>query len=511
MMMIRWRHDAGPAGPKRAISPTDMWAVLWVGSEASQKLAEASQLLHAGGGDYLRRWACDYMTAATAHTLAGLSANARRDVLAGLSTDELAALEHEWKFWARTDQLPPQSEWRTWLMLSGRGAGKTRAAGEWVRSEVESGRHRAVAIVGPTASAIRRDMIEGSSGLLAIAPSWCRPEYQPSSLRLVWPNGATAHLLSAEEPDRIRGLNADLAWADELGSWANQQSAWDMLMLALRLSGPKGDAPRIVVSTTPKPSPLLKMIIAADSTVVTRARTSDNAAHLDASTLVYLNSKYGGTRLGRQELDGELLEDAEGALWNRALIDTCRIKRGDAPDMQRVVVAVDPPGASGKSSAECGIVVGGIGRDRHGYVLADLSGHYSPEQWARRVVEAYKGYKADRIVAEQNYGGAMVESTIRSVDSNVPVRMVVATRGKQLRAEPISSLYEQHRVHHVGEFQQLEDQMTGWDPAESGPSPDRVDALVWALTALMTDRPPMRISADALAASRQLGGRRHAY
>jgi phage terminase large subunit-like protein len=423
---------------------------------------------------------------ATARTLAGLPPDDRRNVLTGMTAGELAALEFEWRFWARPDQLPPDGGWRTWLFLAGRGAGKTRAAAEHIRNEVETGRHRLIAIVGPTASAIRRDMVEGSSGLLAIAPPWCRPEYQPSSLRIVWPNGAVAHLLSAEEPDRIRGLNADLAWADELSSWANQQSVWDMLMLALRLPGPKGDAPRVVVSTTPKPSPLLKAIIASPTTVVTRAKTADNAANLDQSTLAYLHDKYGGTRLGRQEMDAELLDDAEGALWTRKLIDECRVGRGFAPEMQRIVVAVDPPGASHKGSAECGIIIAGIGRDRHGYILADLSDRMSPEQWARRAVDAYHGYKADRIVVEQNYGGAMVESTIRAIEPGLPIKMVVASRGKLLRAEPIAALYEQHRVHHVGEFPALEDQMTGWDPAESGPSPDRVDGLVWACTDLMT-------------------------
>jgi phage terminase large subunit-like protein len=397
-----------------------------------------------------------------------------------------------------------------WLFLGGRGSGKTRASAEFIRAEVESGRHRSVAIVGPTASAIRRDMIEGNSGLLATAPPWCRPEYQPSSLRLVWPSGATAHLLSAEEPDRIRGLNADLAWADELSSWANQESTWDMLMLALRLPGPTSAAPRVVVSTTPKPSPLLKALIAAPTTVVTRARTEDNRANLDASTLAYLKDKYGDTRLGRQELDGELLEDSEGALWSRSLIDACRIRRGDQPDMLRIVIAVDPQGGSSKANAEAGIVVAGLGRDRHGYVLADLSGRYSPEQWARRAVDAFRGYKADRIVAEVNYGGQMVESTIRNVDPNAPVRMVVASRGKALRAEPIAALFEQHRVHFVGEFPALEDQMTGWDPMEAGPSPDRVDACVYALTELMGGDAPMQISSKALADLRQYGAHRRA-
>jgi phage terminase large subunit-like protein len=448
---------------------------------------------------------------ATAHRLAELPEAERREVLAGLPADALAQLEFHWEFWARRDQLPPDGDWRCWIMLSGRGAGKTRSAAEYIRSMVEAERYRSIAVVGPTAAAIRRDMVEGVSGLLNIAPPWCRPEYQPSSLRIVWPNGAVAHLLSAEEPDRIRGLNCDLAWADELASWANQQVSWDMLMLALRLSGPQGDAARIVVSTTPRPSPLLSALLAAPTTVITRARTADNRAHLDPHTLAYLHERYGGTRLGRQELDGELIGDIEGALWTRQLLEECRVKRGSEPErMQRIVVAIDPPGASGKSSAECGIVVAGIARDRQCYVLADLSCRATPEQWARRAVEAFGGYKADRIIAEQNFGGAMVESTIRSVDAHVPLKMVVASRGKQLRAEPISSLYEQHRVHHVGEFPALEDQMTGWDPAASGPSPDRLDALVWAVTELMSSRPPMKINPAALERSRQ-PSMRHAF
>ena len=328
---------------------------------------------------------------ATARDIANLSDAARREVLEGLSPAELSALEYEWSFWGRIDQLPPPGDWRVWAMISGRGAGKTRAAAEYIRNEVELGRHRLIGIIGPTADAIRRDMIEGSSGLLNIAPPWFRPEYEPSVRRVVWPNGAVAYLLSSEEPDRLRGLNIDLAWADELSSWSHLEETWNMLQLALRVPGPKGDAPRVVISTTPKPSQLLKSILIAPSTVVTRARTLDNAPNLDQSTLAFLTGKYGGTRLGRQELDAELLEDIEGALWTRDLIDTCRVKRGDAPGMQRIVVAVDPPGASGKASAECGLIIAGLGRDRHGYVIASLSGRYSPEQWARRAVEAYRG------------------------------------------------------------------------------------------------------------------------
>ena len=446
---------------------------------------------------------------ATARALAELPEADRRAVLGDLTAAELATLEFEWKFWARNDQLPPRGDWRTWLLLGGRGSGKTRSAAEWVRAEIEAGRRRQIGIIAPTADTLRRICVEGVSGLLMTSPPWNRPSFEPSTRRVVYPGGGVVHLFSAEEPDRLRGPNLDGLWIDELTSMANASECWDMAQMALRISGPKGDPPRVVITTTPKPSPLLKAIITSPTTAVTRAKTIDNAANLDASTLAYLHDKYGGTRLGRQEMDAELLEDAEGALWSRNLIDQCRIKRGDAPDMQRIVVAVDPPGASGKGSAECGIVVAGLGRDRYGYVLADLSGRYSPEQWARRVVEAYKGHKADKIVAEQNFGGAMVESTIRSIDPNVPIKMVVASRGKQVRAEPISSMYEQHRIHHAGEFAALEDQMTGWDPAKSGPSPDRVDALVWALTELM-GRPPMQINPAAVDQIRALG-RRHAY
>jgi phage terminase large subunit-like protein len=437
----------------------------------------------------------------TAAQLAQLPHDQRRAALEGMSAADLAALEWHWPFWARPDQLPPEGNWRTFLLLGGRGSGKSRASAEWVRAEMEAGRRRQLGAIGPTADSIRRVMVEGPSGLLAVCPPWCRPTYEPSTRRVVWPSGGIVHLFSAEEPDRLRGPNLDAFWADEVTSWANAADVWDMLQMALRIPGPQGHPPCGIVSTTPKNQPLLKAIMAAPSTVISRARTSDNAANLDASTLGYLNEKYAGTRLGRQELDAELLQDLESALWSRTLLDATRIRRADAPDMRRIVVAIDPPGGSARSNAECGIVVAGIGPDRHGYVLADLSGRMSPEKWARTAVNAYHGWRADRIVAEQNFGGAMVESTIKSVDPLVPIKMVVASRGKQIRAEPIAALYEQHRVHHVGEFPQLEDQMTGWDPAESGPSPDRVDALTWACTELMSGRAPMKISQECLAAS----------
>jgi phage terminase large subunit-like protein len=360
-----------------------------------------------------------------------------------------------------------------------------------------------MAIIGPTMDAVRRVMIEGPSGLLSVCPPWDRPIYEPSTRRVTWANGAVCYLFSAEEPDRLRGPNFDGFWADEITSWANPGECWDMLQMATRITGPLGDAPCGVVSTTPKMQTLLKAILAAPSTVITRAKTSDNAANLDTSTLAYLQQKYGGTTLGRQELDAELLEDIEGALWSRVMLDACRV--AEAPTLRRVVVAIDPAGGSGKGNAETGIIAVGVASDGHIYVLRDASGRYSPDGWARRAVELYDSLKADRIIAEQNFGGAMVEGTIRSVRPNVPVRMVNASRGKQVRAEPVVSLYEQQRVHHVGNFPELEDQLCGWDPMGSGPSPDRLDALVWGASELIVTRQPMKINRQAIA---RFGGNR---
>jgi phage terminase large subunit-like protein len=429
----------------------------------------------------------------TARQLATLTPDQRRALLAELAPADLIVLEHTWEFWARLDQLPPPGEWRTWILLGGRGSGKTRSSAEWIRSEMESGRRRNMAIVGPTADSVRGIMVEGPSGLLSICPDNNRPSYEPSTRRLVWPNGGIVRTFSAEEPERLRGPNIDGFWADELCAWANAETVWDMLQLSLRIAGPMGHPPCGVISTTPKAMALLRQILAAPSTVITRAKTSDNAANLDPSTLAYYARKYGGTRLGRQELDAELLTDLEGALWTRATIDDSRISEAQVPDwLRRAVVSVDPPGGSTTGHAECGIMVCAADHDGDFYVLADLSGRYTPEQWARRVVQAYRDYECDRIVAERNFGGAMVESTIRSVDRDVPVRMVTASRGKAVRAEPIAALYEQERVHHIGEFAQLEDQMCGWNPNEPGPSPDRVDALVWALTDLVSNQQTRR-------------------
>ena len=426
--------------------------------------------------------------------LLAMPSEERQAALARLSVAELTTLEYHWPLWARPDQLAPPRlreglpDWRTWLLLAGRGAGKTRSASEWVRDQVETGRRRAIGIIGPTADTLRRDVVQGESGILRVSPPWDMPVHEPSQRRIVWPNGAVAWLLSSEEPDRIRGVNLDGFYGDELTSWERPEDCWDNLQFALRITGPKGDAPAGVVSTTPKRHRLLKKIMAEPATVVTRARTMDNAPNLDPQTLDYLERRYGGTSLGRQELDGELLEDVDGALWTRAMIDETRVHV--LPQMRRVVVALDPAGGSSKKNDETGILAAGLGLDGRGYVIADASGRYSPDGWARAATGLYHSLNADRIVAEQNFGGEMVEGTIRAVDPDVPVRLVHASRGKQVRAEPISALYEQRRVSHVGNLPGLEDQLCGWNPAENGPSPDRLDAMVWALTDLMGEKQP---------------------
>ena len=426
------------------------------------------------------------VSASIAARAAALSPEQRAAILSALSPPELEALEYSWAFWARPDQLPPEGAWRTWLLMGGRGSGKTRSAAEWVRSEVESGRRRYLGIIGPTADTLRSIQVEGPSGILATAPPDNRPSYEPSTRRIVWPNGAVARLFSAEEPERLRGPNLDALWADEIAAWDDPEKAWDMANFALRLPGPLGDPPRALVSTTPKPLPLLKTLLASEDTVVTRARTFDNAANLDASTLVFYRRKYEGTTLGRQELYGELLTDTQGALWTRQMIADNRVAAAPA-EFVRVVVAIDPSGSSAGTSDETGIVVAGLGRDAISYILEDASGRYSPMGWAMRAVMAFEQYEADRIIAESNFGGAMVEATIRAVASRVPVRLVHASRGKAVRAEPVVGLYEQGKVRHVGMFSELEDQLCEWVPG-SARSPDRLDALVWAVNELMVER-----------------------
>ena len=350
---------------------------------------------------------------------------------------------------------------------------------ETLRAWATSGRYQRIALVARTAADVRDVLVEGQSGILAVSPDDERPTWEPSRRRLTWPKtGAIATTYSAEEPDQLRGPQHDAALADEVAAWS-RPDAWDQLQMGLRL----GTDPRVVVATTPRPTPLIRSLLAAPGTVVTRGATRDNMANLAPGVVADLERRYAGTRLGRQELDGEILDDSAGALWRWQWIDAARVAR--APDLRRVVVAIDPAASSHDDSDETGIVVAGVGHDGRAYVLADASGRYRPEEWARTALALYREHKADAIVAEANNGGEMVAATLRVHDRGANVRTVHATRGKATRAEPVAALYEQGRASHVGALARLEDQLTTWDPATSRASPDRLDALVWALTELM--------------------------
>ena len=424
-----------------------------------------------------------------------------------LSEAEQAELRWYWKFWARPNQLAPQGVWNTWLVLAGRGFGKTRMGSEWIRENVTGSSPlsagpsgwRRIALVAETAADARDVMVLGDSGILACHPKDYRPEWSPTNRRLTWPNGTEAWVYNATEPDQLRGPQHHAAWVDELAKFRYMQETWDQLMFGLRL----GEHPRALVTTTPRPLPLIKRLIQDPDTVVTRGATLDNQANLATNTVKQLYERYGGTRLGRQELEGEILSDIPGALWNRDSIDATRIY--DVPeDLERVYVAVDPATSNNENSDEHGIVVVGLKRDKdgyqRGYVLEDGSLRGQPEDWAKKVVSLYRFWSADKIIAEKNQGGQMVESTIKAVDRSVPVELVHASRGKVVRAEPISALYEQGRVHHVGRFDTLEDQMCLFSVDNirniSNGSPDRVDALVWGLTKIFDKITGRRVISD---------------
>lgn len=409
-----------------------------------------------------------------------------------LDTVRRDTMIHDWTLNARREQLPPPGKWRIWLMLAGRGFGKTRSGAEWVRGIAESDGSARIALVGATLQEARGVMVEGESGLLAIAPYWDRPIWNPALRRLIWKSGAQAMLFGAAEPDSLRGPQFTHIWADEIAKWAYAESAWDTLMMALRL----GRHPRAIATTTPRPAPLIRRLVGQANVAVTRGRTQDNRANLAADFLAAMERDYGGTALGRQELDGELIEELQGALWTRALIERCRVRRetlalaGERP-FGRVVVGVDPP--AGTHGDACGIVVVALGHDGRGHVIEDASvAGASPERWAGAVAAAAIRNGADRVVAEANNGGAMVESVLRAAEAGLPVRLVHASRGKSARAEPVAALYERERIVHVGAFPMLEDQMCGLvmggGYAGPGRSPDRADALVWAVTELLLGR-----------------------
>ena len=425
-----------------------------------------------------------------AELLAKAPAAERQAFLDKIGQEGAKALLTTWRgFLARPEQLEPEGDWSVWLALAGRGWGKTRTGAEWIKEKVDSGKAKSVALVAETYADARQVMVEGQSGLLGCYPEDHpnRPTYLPSQKKLVWPNGAVGLHFDAREPGQLRGPQFDLAWCDELAKWRYARETWDMLRFAVRL----GDDPKTMVTTTPRPIELVKELVAraarGDGVVVTKGSTRENAGNLAKAFLSEIEETYGGTRLGRQELDAEILGDTPNALWTRSILDTHRRGPADAPEMKRIVVAIDPPASSHEASNEAGICVAGVGEDGRGYVLADESfGPATPNEWARRAVAAFDQYEADSIVAEVNQGGDMVVSSIRTVRLDAPIKQVRATRGKHIRAQPIAALYEQGKVSHIGAFPDLEDQMTitthhGY---EGIGSPDRLDALVWALTDL---------------------------
>jgi phage terminase large subunit-like protein len=407
----------------------------------------------------------------------------------GLPPVHRERVAREWlAYTGRDDQKPPEGDWLTWLLLGGRGAGKTRSGAEWVRA-IATGEKRLgqtkvgrIALVGETFADVREVMIEGVSGVLAVHERRERPRWYPARRLLVWESGVRAQAFSSEDPEGLRGPQFGAAWADELAKWRHAEMVWDMLQFGLRL----GERPRQVVTTTPRPTPLLRRRIADPGTVVSRATTRDNLDHLAPGFLSRVVGRYAGTRLGRQELDGEMNEDRADALWRREDIESRRVAA--APALARIVVAVDPPAT--RRSGTCGIVAAGVSAEGTGYVIADATlAAVRPTEWAARAVALYRRLEADALVAEVNQGGDMVASVIRKVDAGVPVSEVRAMRGKWLRAEPVAALYAQGRVRHVGALPELEDEMAdfGIDGLSAGRSPDRLDALVWALTALMLD------------------------
>jgi phage terminase large subunit-like protein len=424
--------------------------------------------------------------------LSRLPDDVRWAALSALEAHEVARLAHTWEGWARDDQLPPATTasgtpWRTWLVLGGRGAGKTRAGAEWIRARAVGCPHswqraRRIALIGETLGQVRSVMIEGLSGLLSIHAAAERPKFEVSRNQLVWPSGAIAQIFAADDPDSLRGPQFDAAWCDELCKWRRPERAWNNLQFALRL----GSQPQCVVTTTPRPIALLKHILADAATVTDRSRTADNAANLAPAFLAEMQRRYADTPIGRQELEGEIVEDRMIGLWKRHWLAQARL--GARPELKRIVVAVDPPVTSSAGADSCGIVIAGLGVDGRGYVIGDrtIQGR-DPATWAHAAVAAYHDYRADRIVVETNQGGDLVVQVFKGIDANLPVKKVHASRGKFLRAEPVAALYSEGRVAHVGEFPELERQMCDFaaDGLSNGKSPDRLDALVWALTELM--------------------------
>ena len=428
-----------------------------------------------------------------AETLA-LPDHERRALLASLEHRQRHAFKALWDYWAADPQREPAGDWRVWLVMAGRGFGKTRAGAEWVRAIAKRDGNARIALIGANLHEARSVMVEGTSGILAVTAAQEKVIWEPSLRRLAWPGGARALIYSAAEPESLRGPEHSHAWCDEIGKWEAGEAAWTNMMLGLR----RGELPRVLATTTPRPTRLVRGLVKAAAndgeTILTGGRTHDNFLHLPQAFLDAVTDAYGDTRLGRQEIGGELIEDIEGSLWPRGLIEDFRVP-AMAPDeaareMRRIVVAVDPPAGAGPGSDACGIIVAGVGHDGRGYVLDDASVEGArPEGWARAVAAAFGRWRADRVIAEANQGGAMVASVLKAAANGLPVRLVHASRAKSARAEPVAALYEIGSVSHAGAFPALEDQLAGMTISAGyqgpGQSPDRADALVWAMSELM--------------------------
>jgi phage terminase large subunit-like protein len=418
---------------------------------------------------------------------------------ASLSEEEFKALEYDWSFWARPKQMvPPLGGWDIWLAMAGRGFGKTRAGVEALRYLINHHGYRWISIVARTAADVRDVLVEGPSGIMNVFPPWERPAYEPSKRRITFRNGAVATTYSADEPDQMRGPESDLVLGDEVAAWRFADS-FDQVSFGNR----RGQRPIMILLTTPRPNKLMRELVEdsipleeylltgdmrGKSVVVTRGSTYENAANVAPKFLKKLLKKYAGTRLGRQEIDAQMLTDTPGALWTLAIIEKGRVTKH--PLLTRIVIAIDPPGkdnSDNDSGAEAGIIAAGIGIDGHGYLLEDASIHGTPAEWGNQALSLYYKYEADLMVGEVNNGGDMVEHTVMSMvkkgDQKPNFKQVRASRGKATRAEPISAFYEKGEIHHVGAFKELEDQQTTWVPGET--SPDRLDAAVWAFTELM--------------------------
>jgi len=413
------------------------------------------------------------------------------ELVASLSDEEVEELIADWSLWARTEQLPPHGNWTTWLLMGGRGSGKTRAGAEWVRA-LAIGKEPVspIALVGETINQARSIMVEGESGILNIGTLAERPKFDRQRNILIWENGVEAHLMSGSEPERFRGPQFGAAWCDEVGKWPQAEKAWDMLQFALRL----GKKPRQLATTTPRPTKLIKRLLIDEHSVVTRMKTGENEANLASSFLSQIVERYKGSVLGRQELDGELIDDLPDALWSRRLIESIKIKQ--LPPLERIIVAVDPPVSANKNSYACGIIVAASYGEKAIVIEDKTIKPAKPLEWAGKVAQAYKAHDADAVVAEVNQGGDMVSQMIKQVNPEISVISVRATRGKWVRAEPVAALYARGLISHRHGLDELEDEMCafGVNGLSDGHSPDRVDALVWALTELMLNkmRPKVR-------------------